>query len=72
MLDQIKHVIEMGEVFSRYHFQRMMATFDALDASKPCVKMVSSMLNKLLPNSQNDANSVGDEMSFMAKSHTQP
>jgi len=37
--DQIKHVIEMGEVFSRFHYKRMMATFDSLDASKPCVKM---------------------------------
>jgi len=30
------------------------------------------MLNKLLPNSSNDADSIGDEMSFMAKSHTAP
>ena len=38
-IDQIKNVIEVGEVFSRRHFVKMMSTFDQIDSNKPEVVM---------------------------------
>ena len=37
MLDQIKHVIEMGEEFTRAKFYLLLETFDQLDVRKPAV-----------------------------------
>ena len=38
-LDQIKHVIEMGDAFTRHHFMKLMDTFDEVDINKDEVKM---------------------------------
>lgn len=54
MLDQIKHVIEIGESFTRTHFHKLMETFDEIDAAKHEVIKLSEFLDELLPHSNND------------------
>ena len=39
LIDQIKHVIEMGDAFTRHHFMKLMDTFDEVDINKDEVKM---------------------------------
>ena len=49
MLDQIKNVIEIGDVFTRYRFKQLMDTFDSLDANKYEVIKMHQFLDNLLP-----------------------
>ena len=61
-------MIEIGEVFTRSCFQKLMNTFDALDADRPEVIMVSQFLNELLPDDDDhDDNTVagGDSVSHV-------
>lgn len=62
MLDQIKHVIEIGECFTRTHFHKLMETFDEIDGEKPEVIKLSEFLNELLPHSTN--NDVNNMMNY--------
>ena len=49
MLDQIKNVIEIGDIFTRHRFRQLMDTFDVLDAVKPEVIKMHQFLDDLLP-----------------------